>query len=88
MGADKEYCKKISIKLSIPREKVGEEFLAAREQSFVDAVRVWNEVDKSTRKRIVLPKRRVDVQMVPVTTSTAISYTDSDREGDEQDDDE
>ena len=88
IGDDLEYCKQHNINLAIAKGICSEEFMAAREQAFLNALRVWNAVDKSPRKRIVVPERRLHVQMVPVPTCKAISHTDSDREGEDHDGDE
>ena len=57
-----------------------DEFLRAREKAFQDAMLVWNAIDKSGRKRITAWERPLNVQMVPVPYSSAMSHTGSDRE--------
>ena len=86
LGADEAYCKEHNLNLGIPKHLCNDEFLHAREQAFLDALQVWNAIDKSGRKRISIPDRRLDVQMVPVPYSE-VSHTDSEQEA-EQDDSE
>ena len=88
IGEDKIYCKANRINLAIQTHLCDAEFLVAREKAFLDAARVWNAIDKSGRKRITVPERPLQVQMVPVPYSEAMSHTDSDRESEHSDRDE
>jgi len=91
IGDDLKYCKANGITLAIANNLESKEFMVAREESFLNALRVWNAIDRSGRKRIAIPERRLNVQMVPVQTSEAMSHTDntdSDRESENDDADE
>ena len=50
------------------------------EKAFLNACRVWNAVDQTGRKRIMMPERPLQVQMVSVPLSKAISNAEGDRE--------
>ena len=80
IGADTKYCEKNNMTFSIPSYVRDDEFLDAREKAFIDACTVWNAVDTSGRRRIKLPERRLNVKMVPVLESKAMSHTESDGE--------
>ena len=86
LGEDLAYCKEHHLNLGIAKHLCNEEFLHAREQAFLDALQVWNAIDGSGRKRIAIPDRRLDVQMVPVPYSE-VSHTDSEREAEQDDKD-
>ena len=89
IGDDLKYCKTNEINLAIANNLCNEKFLVAREQSFLNALRVWNAIDQSGRKRIAIPERRLNVQMVvPVPKCEAMSHTDSDGESEHDDGDE
>ena len=85
IGDDLKYCKTNNINLAISRTLRHEEFQVAREHSFLNALRVWNAVDTSKRKRIAIPERRMNVQMVLVPQCEAMSHSDSDRESGDDD---
>ena len=80
MYDDKVYCKENGISVTIPPHLEDDEFLAARENAFLNACRVWNAVDQSGRRRIMMPERPLKVQMVPVPQSKAMNHAESDRE--------
>ena len=83
LGKDQAYCKEHHVNLRVSPELEGDEFLNAREQAFVDALKVWNAIDGSGRKRLVIPARRLNVQMVTVPYTEAMSHTDSEREAEQ-----
>ena len=85
LGRVEAYCKEHHISLKIARDLCGEAFLNARDDAFTAAVKVWNAVDASGRKRIVMPERRLNVQMVTVPYTEAMSHTDSERESEQGD---
>ena len=87
LGKDQAYCKEHHLNLGIAKHLCNEEFLHAREQAFMNALLVWNAIDASGRKRIVIPARRLNVPMVTVPYSEAMSHTDSEREAEQSDDD-
>ena len=80
LGKDQAYCKEHRVNLRVAPELEGEDFLNAREEAFLDALKVWNAIDGSGRKRIVVPTRRLNVPMVTVPYSEAMSHTESERE--------
>ena len=80
LGEDKKYCDKNEISLAVPMHLCNDEFLHARETAFLNAMVVWNAVDTSGRKRIAGWERPLNVQMVPVPYSSAMSHTGSDHE--------
>ena len=88
IGEDKKHCKQNKINLAIQTHLCDDEFLVAREKAFQDAARVWNAIDKSGRKRITMPERPLNVQMVPVPYSSAMSHTGSDRGSEDSDRDD
>ena len=71
------YCQENDIRLSIPTELQGKAFNAAREKAFYDACTVWNELDTTGKKRIVPVERPLNVEMVPVLQSKAMSHTEA-----------
>ena len=73
--------------LVVSKELCGEEFVDARAKAFMDAMEVWNAIDESGRLRISIPARRLNVPMVAVPYSEAMSHTDSEREAKQSDDD-
>ena len=87
IGKNQAYCKEHRVNLGVSPELEGEDFLNAREQAFLDALKVWNAIDESGRKRIVIPARRLNVPMVTVPYSEAMSHTDSDRDDEQSDGD-
>ena len=88
IGEEERYCKENKINLAIPNRLCGDEFLAARDAAFHDAVQVWNAIDKSGRKPITMPERPLKVQMVTLPYRSAMSHTGSDREPEQSDRDE
>ena len=84
-GDDKRYCDKNEISISVQTHLCDVEFLRARDTAFQNAMVVWNAVDKSGRKRIVGWDRPLNVQMVPVPYTSAMSHTASDQEEGDQD---
>jgi hypothetical protein len=87
LGRVEAYCKEHHINLKVAPDLCGEAFLNARDDVFMDAVKVWNAVDASGRKRIVMPERRLNVQMVTVPYTEAMSHTDSEREAEQSEGD-
>ena len=79
-GEVQRYCKNNEISISVPTHLCDVEFLRARDTAFQNAMVVWNAVDKSGRKRIVGWERPLNVQMVPVPYTLAMSHTASDQE--------
>ena len=57
-------------------------------KAFLNACRVWNDVDKSGRKRIMMPGRPLQVQMVSVPLSKANAKGDRESEASSCPDDE
>jgi hypothetical protein len=84
-GEVQRYCNKNEISISVPTHLCDVEFLRARDTTFQNAMVVWNAVDKSGRKRIVGWERPLNVQMVPVPYTLAMSHTASDQEEGDQD---
>ena len=79
-GEVQRYCNMNEISISVPTHLCDVEFLRARDTAFQNAMVVWNAVDKSGRKRIVGWERPLNVQMVPVPYTLAMSHTASDQE--------
>ena len=92
IGDDLTYCKEKNITLEIANNLNSEPFMAAREEAFLNAVEVWNAIDKSGRQRIVTPERRLNLQMIPVpkcdeVIDEAMSHTESEHESEHCDGD-
>ena len=87
-NAEKEYCKQNGISINIPVHLQDEGFILAREKPFLNACRVWNCVDKSGRKRIVMPGRPLQVQMVSVPIGKAKAMSGGESEESSCPDDE
>ena len=89
IGADLTYCKKNEIYLEIDKSLCSDKFMAAREQAFLNAMHVWNAIDKSGRKRIQIPERRLNLQMrVPDPKCEAMSHTESEAESEQDEGDD
>ena len=82
-NALKDYLHKHGISLDIPQHLPRDEFKAAREEIFRVACQVWNDVDQSGRRRIQVPPRPLNVEVMPVLKDSAMSQTESDHDSDE-----
>ena len=84
IGSDVAFCKKNQIYLTVDKSLISDEFMAAREEAFINAMHVWNAVDKSGRLRIKIPERRLHLQMqVPFPKCEAMSHTESEAESEQ-----
>ena len=77
-GSEIKYMKGNNISLQGDRFLLKTAFDEAYKTTFYDACRVWNAVDKSTKKRIRFPHRGLDVAIAPVPEKDTGSNSDSD----------
>ena len=83
-GAHEKYCTETNITFQVQEDLEDGEYRIAQQKAFVNACIAWNEIDKSSRKRIRLHPHQLDVNIVPKLDNTDMFHAESGRGSDEE----
>ena len=83
-GAHEQYCEEKNITFAVQADLEDDDYRIARQKAFLNACLAWNEIDESLRTRITLPEHQLNVHIVPILESTALSHAESGRGSDEE----
>ena len=83
-GAHEQYCEEKNITFAVQADLEDDDYRIAHRKAFLNACLAWNEIDESLRTRITLPEHQLNVHIVPILESTALSHAESGRGSDEE----